>query len=468
MKGKNLADNLQRDTGNLIRMPWAEDAEKAVLSALIIESSAINQIVDILNPEMFYDSRHEAIYRSILSMYDKNIRIDLISLNKELEESGKIRDSGGIKYLLEITGIVYSASNIENHALYVKEKYIQRRLIEAGHNIQTSALDNSNDISDILEYSAKEIEDIMSGAVNESNTVSIGEAANIAYEKYLERNNAYLIGEKFNITSGFLNIDKYTGGFNPGDLIILAARPAMGKTAVLLHMAKSVAEQGKHPVIFSLEMTRDSLASRLFFSYQNIDTNGFKTGKLDSDGKNKLYYAKEYVSRLPITINDSSNISIRKIKNIALQLRKKGKCDVIYIDYLQLIDMRNENRSYNREQEVAQVSRQCKIMAKELDIPVILLSQLNRECERRADKTPLLSDLRESGAVEQDADTIIFIHRPEYYDDPGKEVGGEIVESGKGSLIIAKNRNGTTGKINFYYDETLCKIYDDKQDSLPF
>ena len=141
---------------------------------------------------------------------------------------------------------------------------------------------------------------------------------------------------------------------------------------------------------------------------------------------------------------------------------------MIYIDYLQLIDMRNENRSYNREQEVAQVSRQCKIMAKELDIPVILLSQLNRECERRADKTPLLSDLRESGAVEQDADTIIFIHRPEYYDDPGKEVGGEIVESGKGSLIIAKNRNGTTGKINFYYDETLCKIYDDKQDSLPF
>ena len=180
---------------------------------------------------------------------------------------------------------MYSASNIENHALYVKEKYIQRRLIEAGHNIQTSALDNSNDISDILEYSAKEIEDIMSGAVNESNTVSIGEAANIAYEKYLERNNAYLIGEKFNITSGFLNIDKYTGGFNPGDLIILAARPAMGKTAVLLHMAKSVAEQGKHPVIFSLRLHGTALLHVCFFLIRTLIRTDSKLGNLIRTGR---------------------------------------------------------------------------------------------------------------------------------------------------------------------------------------
>ena len=178
--------------------------------------------------------------------------------------------------------------------------------------------------------------------------------------------------------------------------------------------------------------------------------------------------AKERILRLNMTINDSSDISIRKIKNISLQLKKRGKCDIIYIDYLQLIDMRGENNTYNREQEVAQVSRKCKIMAKELNVPVVLLSQLNRECEKRADKIPLLSDLRESGAVEQDADIILFIHRPEYYADPGEIINGECVQSGKGFIIIAKNRNGKTGKTVFYYDQTLSQISDEQIDLYPF
>lgn len=441
-------------------MPHADDAETGVIGALLVESNAICQVIDFLKPEMFYDSRNELIYQAILSLYDKNIKIDMIAVSKELENAGELESAGGYENIINLTGQIFSAANIEQYGLYVKQKYVQRKLIETGYRIQNLALDNTQDVSDTLDFAAKEIETIMSGAINESSTVDISEASESAYMKYLERENAVIAGEKTGITTGLISLDKYTGGLQPGELFILAARPAMGKTAFMLHMSKSAAEQGKHAVIFNLEMTRESLAARLMFSYADIDTDRFKTGQLSKYETQMLYDAKDCASRLPILINDTPSISIRKIKNIASQLKKRGKCDVIYIDYLQLIDMRNENRSYNREQEVAQVSRQCKIMSKELALPVVLLSQLNRECERRSDKTPLLSDLRESGAVEQDADIIAFVHRPEYYD--------EFSEVGRGQIVMAKNRHGDTGKIEFHYDKTMTKISNFKQNQTPF
>ena len=321
------------------------------------------------------------------------------------------------------------------------------------------ATDPTADIDDVLTTVIKKIEGIAENTAYNSRMIDISTVATQCIAEYEKRREMARNGKKIGLTTGLSKLDHITGGWKPGQLIILAARPAMGKTAMLLHFAKSASIAGIPVVIFSLEMEVQALTNRALLSESEVNSDRFKAGTLSTEEETSLCQAIGQISCLPISLDDSANISMQQIKARARELRRKGKCGLVLIDYLQLIDMRSINRSYTREQEVSQCSRAAKIMAKELGVPVILLSQLSRQVEGRSDKMPLLSDLRESGAIEQDADIVMFIHRPEYY--------SEKAEKGFGVIRIAKQRDGTTGDIRFRYNESLTKITDyDKE--LPF
>ena len=446
---------MKRNTDLLISLPHSEETEKAVIGALLIESGAIGEVVGILNADIFYDVALGKIYSAIASLYENNIKPDLLTVTKTLIRSGELEKVGGPFFLSTLSGNIASTANIVDHAQYLHQLWLARKLAIAGMEITKMATDPTADIDDVLTTVIKKIEGIAENTAYNSRMIDISTVAT-QYEKRREmaRN-----GKKIGLTTGLSKLDHITGGWKPGQLIILAARPAMGKTAMLLHFAKSASIAGIPVVIFSLEMEVQALTNRALLSESEVNSDRFKAGTLSTEEETSLCQAIGQISCLPISLDDSANISMQQIKTRARELRRKGKCGLVLIDYLQLIDMRSINRSYTREQEVSQCSRAAKIMAKELGVPVILLSQLSRQVEGRSDKMPLLSDLRESGAIEQDADIVMFIHRPEYY--------SEKAEKGFGVIRIAKQRDGTTGDIRFRYNESLTKITDyDKE--LPF
>lgn len=435
---------------------FAIEEEKAVCGAIALETTAIYDVVNILTPDMFSDPTCSKIYTAALSLYDKEIKVDILTLSKELEKKGMSIDEANIK-VLDVAGMVCSASNIEQHALYIKQAYIRRLLYDQMGSIISEIQDPTIDIFDILNKCSENVEKISSSMLVEDEEKFIGDIGNKAYEEYCTRSVARIEGRISGISTGFVKLDRITGGWKPGKLTILAARPAMGKTAMLLHFSISAAKLGYSVLIFSLEMGAVELGERIFTSLSNVNADELCQGTLSKKSLQSYYDATVYAKNLPITVIDSPSMNMRKIKNRAMRQKRKGKCDIVFIDYLQLVDMKSENRSYNREQEVSEASRRAKLLSKEIDCPVILLSQLNRAIETRSDKKPLLSDLRESGAIEQDADTVIFIHRPEYYDKNAPQ--------GKGELIIAKNRSGKIGSMDFFYNQSLTQIYDS---NIPF
>lgn len=449
---------MKRNTDLLISLPHSEETEKAVIGALLIESGAIGEVVGILNADIFYDAALGKIYSAITSLYENNIKPDLLTVTKTLIRSGELEKVGGPFFLSTLSGNIASTANIVDHAQYLHQLWLARKLAIAGMEITKMATDPTTDIDDVLTAVIKKIEGIAENTAYNSRMIDISTVAKCIAE-YEKRREMAQNGEKIGLTTGLSKLDHITGGWKPGQLIILAARPAMGKTAMLLHFAKSASIAGVPVVIFSLEMEVQALTNRALLSESEVNSDRFKAGTLSTEEETSLCQAIGQISCLPISLDDSANISMQQIKTRARELRRKGKCGLVLIDYLQLIDMRSINRSYTREQEVSQCSRAAKIMAKELGVPVILLSQLSRQVEGRSDKMPLLSDLRESGAIEQDADIVMFIHRPEYY--------SEKAEKGFGVIRIAKQRDGTTGDIRFRYNESLTKITDyDKE--LPF
>ena len=318
-----------------------------------------------------------------------------------------------------------------------------------------------------IEDAGKTVDAIAQGLDPNDGTKPIHQTCNDVYKAYADRMEAATKGQTSGITTGLHKLDEATGGWQPGDLAILAARPGVGKTAMMLHFAISAAKEGTPVAIFSLEMTARSLVERLFVGLSDINADRFKRGILYTEETLRLEQAGNSIASLPITIIDTAILSMRKIRNKAMRLHRQGKCGALFIDYLQLVDMRTDNNHYNREQEVAAASRMAKIIAKELEIPVILLSQLNRSVETRAAeggmRRPQLSDLRESGAIEQDADMVLFICRSENDDE------------NRGELILSKNRNGRVGTINFHHNESLTRIYDETfrhpvptKDDIPF
>ena len=444
---------------NNLQLPQASDLEAAVLGAMLLESDSVARIADTLRPEHFYDALNRQIYEVICQMYDNGDQIDLYTALMRCKALRLPTEVNIASYLAELTSKVASAAHIEHHAQSIVQQYIRRNTYIEATRLATQCLDNSEDVADILS-NLNRIADEGNGAITGGNAKHIGEVAAEALREAEKRQQQTKQGICIGIPTGITRLDTLTGGWKPTQLIVLAARPAMGKTAVMLHFALSAAQAGKAVCIYSLEMSDVSLANRLLLSVANVDAQRYRAGNLTNDDWHRLEEASATLNTLPIYIDDNPSVTMRYIRSKSKMMQKRGQCDIIFADYLQLVDMAG-GKGKSREQEVAQASRAAKVIAKELNVPFVLLSQLSRKVEDRADKTPQLSDLRESGAIEQDADVVAFIHRPAYYDEEVMDSPkGQIPTEGVGVLTIAKQRDGGTEAVIFSHNYSMTRIGD--------
>ena len=451
-------------------IPQAVELEQSVIGTLIMEPDRLTEVVGILSPESFCDDRNSFIYKTLIEMFDQNTPVDLYNVGKRCDGSSLFGGRTGTLYASECTCKVGSGVNLLFQAQIIQQRYIARLLMCARSKISTLAGDDTKDVADVLDESNKLIDKINALSCGSSEGQSLRDSLTESLKLAEQRQAAYLGGSPTGIPTGISDLNRLTGGWRGSQLIILAARPAMGKTALMLHFAKSAALNGTPVCIFSLEMSHVSLSDRLLLSECEVEVNRFRNGDLSGDDWRQLNEASAQLEKLPIHVDDNAVVSMRYIKTRCHILKKQGKCGLIMIDYLQLADTSTKERNRNREQEIAQASRQAKIIAKELDVPVVLLSQLSRECEKRADKQPQLSDLRESGAIEQDADVVGFIFRPAYYGLDRIETlkYGNISTSGLGIINIAKQRDGATGLVAFSHNPSMTKIGDFQENKTPF
>ena len=430
--------------------PQATEVEQSVLGAMLIEQSAIARAVEILPEDSFYLSKHQIIYRSILSLFERGNPVDLITLTEELKRRGTLDEVGGPYYLTELSTRVDTAANIEYHSRIIAEKSLLRRMIETMTGLIGKAYDPSSDAFELLDESEREIFHIsdtqLRRPANSMNEILKGTLANLEAVHGQE-------GGITGVPSGFTRLDDMTGGWQKTDLIIIAARPSMGKTAFSLACARNAA---MHPqlstgvAIFSLEMGSHQLAQRLLTSEARVDAQSARTGRLRDEDWPRLARAAGNLSAAPIFIDDTPGLSILELRAKCRRLKAEHDIGLVIVDYLQLMHGSSSSRSNNREQEIAQISRSLKSLAKELDVPVIALSQLSRAVESRGgDKRPQLSDLRESGSIEQDADLVAFIYRAERYGITVDENGNST--EGVGEIIIGKQRNGPIGNVQLAF-----------------
>ncbi|MDE5944086.1 MAG: replicative DNA helicase [Rikenella sp.] len=451
----------QIDYAGGIVPPHDTELERVVLGALLVEPHQIPSVVKILAPEMFYAPKHEAIYRSIVELYDAGEPIDLYAVGRRLQLSGVMPGKITPAELTEIATTAGSASHTETHARTLVEKHVGRRMLEVGREITARTSDTRADIDEVIGYATGELEKIgtlfAGGRMGDHIKTYTAQALREAERRAAKADQ----GEVTGITTGLKDLDRATGGWQGSQLIVLAARPAMGKTALMLHFAKAAASTGVPVCIYSLEMSGVRLSDRLLLSVDDVDAEAFRSGRLTAADWQRMERAGAEISRLPIYVDDNPTVSMRYIKTNSRIRASRGECGMILIDYLQLADTTDKaNRNRNREQEVAQASRQAKIIAKELNVPVILLSQLSRGVEGRADKCPMLSDLRESGAIEQDADIVVFLYRPAYYGISTIEALENADSEGVGILSIAKQRDGATGRIAFRHNPAMTRLTD--------
>lgn len=412
---------------------------------------------DKLSPEMFYETKFGEIYSALLSMYHSGKAIDLVTVRAELASRGKLEAVGGAYELVRLAGRVASSAHLEYHALILRQMYIRREMIAGLHTLLASAADESVDLSDALADLHRLAGHLESGAVSDNCLRDMERLMQDTLEqmdKRVENNRNGITG----IPTGLRELDRLTAGWQQGDLNIIAARPSVGKTAFALHLALAAGRAGKHVLVNSLEMQGERLGDRwLCAQAANVDAGHLKTGQLDAGERQQALEAARLLSALPVYVDDNPKMSMDHIRSSALLQKSKGRCDLLIIDYLQLCEMKSGQKNRNREQEVAEASRKAKLIAKELDIPVILLCQLNRECEMRADKRPALSDLRESGAIEQDADVVMLLYRPALY-GLTSERRSKFPSEGLGMVILAKHRNGETGDVYFGHNPAMTKI----------
>jgi replicative DNA helicase len=441
--------------------PQAIDLEEAVLGACMIEYNAYETIAYMLTPECFYKEVNQIIYKAIETLSAHSKPIDILTVSQQLKSTNELELVGGPYHITTLTNRVSSAANISYHAMIVFQNYVLREMIRLSSQVIQSAFEADYDEASMAYvYATETIDNLMAGKRSDKSMMAVMRDHSEELQRRISLKN---IGEMTGIKTGFVDLNRITNGWKAGELIIVAGRPGMGKTAVALNgFTKSSAKAGKNTLFFSLEMDDISLADRLVCSYGGLDQDSLKTGRLSNEDLLTYNNARTQLEKLPIYIDDSARVSIKHITTISRAKRRKGECDMIVIDYLQLIEI-PEQRGYgnfkNREREVAEMSRALKLLAKELKIPVMLLCQLNRAVESRTgNKRPTLADLRESGAIEQDADMVIFPYRPEYYgiihDDAGNSVEGVML------LILAKNRNGRTGDVICKYNPNLTQFFD--------
>lgn len=437
--------------------PHDDDLESVILGACLTETTAMVLVGDKLSPEMFYETKFGEIYSALLSMYHSGKAIDLVTVRAELASRGKLEAVGGAYELVRLAGRVASSAHLEYHALILRQMYIRREMIAGLHTLLASAADESVDLSDALADLHRLAGHLESGAVSNNCLRDMERLMQDTLEqmdKRVENNRNGITG----IPTGLRELDRLTAGWQQGDLNIIAARPSVGKTAFALHLALAAGRAGKHVLVNSLEMQGERLGDRwLCAQAANVDAGHLKTGQLDAGERQQALEAARLLSALPVYVDDNPKMSMDHIRSSALLQKSKGRCDLLIIDYLQLCEMKSGQKNRNREQEVAEASRKAKLIAKELDIPVILLCQLNRECEMRADKHPALSDLRESGAIEQDADVVMLLYRPALY-GLTSERRSKFPSEGLGMVILAKHRNGETGDVYFGHNPAMTKI----------
>ena len=435
--------------------PQALDLEEAVLGAIMLEKDAILSVLDILKPECFYLEAHQRIFETAVDLSTREKPIDLLTITEALKKKELLDEIGGASFIAQLTSRVGSAAHLEYHARIVAQKYIQRELIRVSSDIQERAFDESSDVDDLLDYSERELLNIAEGHIKKE-TVKINSLLKTAIEQIEEagKRDDSLSG----VPSGFSRLDRLTSGWQRSDLIILAARPSMGKTAFVLSMARNMAVDHNRPVaFFSLEMSSIQLANRLIIGETQLPSDKIRTGRLENYEWEQLEYKIKDLEKAPIYVDDTPAISIFEFRAKARRLKQKYDIQALVIDYLQL--MTGSKDSGSREQEVSHISRSLKAVAKELNIPIIALSQLNRSVEMRSgNKRPQLSDLRESGAIEQDADLVIFIHRPEYYGIDVDEEGNSL--KGVAEIIVAKHRNGATDDVQLKFVREFAKFVD--------
>lgn len=438
-----------------LKPPQALELEEAIIGAVMIERDAIHEVIDILKPESFYKESHQKIFEVIMELHARMEPIDLYTVGNRLGAKKQLEEIGGAIYLAELTERVGSASHIVSHSKIVAQKYIQRELIRAATEIQRNSFDDTKDIDDLIDVAESEIFKVSEGHIKKDVRKSYDIVAEALRNIELAGKNADGMN---GVPTGFTELDKITSGWQPSDLIIIAARPAMGKTAFVLSMARNATIDFKKPMaVFSLEMGDVQLITRLMVAESCLDSTKLKTGQLGPAEWKHLQDSVVLLSEAPLYIDDTPALSIFEFRSKARRLKAQYDIQMIIVDYLQLMTGPTDTRG-NREQEVAAISRSLKSIAKELNIPIIALSQLSRSVEQRGgNKRPQLSDLRESGAIEQDADIVAFIHRPEYYGIKVDEDGNEYPE-GTAEIIIAKHRNGSLADVRLRFIPTRARF----------
>jgi replicative DNA helicase len=418
--------------------PQSTEAEASILSAILIDNEVLFDVVEVLSPEDFYKNKHKLIFSAVIELFSKSEPVDLVTLANALQSNGNLETIGGAAFLAELVDQVPAAANALHYARIVHDKACLRRLIERSNAVIKRCYADQGDVGDVLNYAESAIFEISENQIKPA-FYPIGKIIETNIDMLEERqgNKALITG----VPTGFAKLDHMTAGLQPSDLIILAARPSMGKTALALNMARNAAIDGQIPTaVFSLEMSKEQLSLRMLCAEARIDSSRLRSGFFSRDDWVKLTDAAGVLSEAPLYIDDSPDLSAMSIRAKARRLKMDKDLGLVFIDYLQL--MKVSGNQERRDLEISEISRSLKIMAKELSVPVVALSQLNRKLEERSDKRPQLSDLRESGALEQDADVVAFIYRDEVYNKDENNPN-----RGKAELIVAKQRNGPVGNV---------------------
>jgi len=437
--------------------PQAVDLEEAVLGAMMIDKKGIDEVIDLLSPEAFYKEAHQHIFEAIKQLFEKPEAIDLLTVSAQLRKNGKLDLVGGDFYLIGLTQKISSSAHIEFHARIILQKFIQRSLIRISSEIIEDCFDETTDVFDLLDKSETKFYEVTQGNIKKSSETAqdLVRQAKSRIEEIANKEG--LSG----VATGFNKLDELTSGWQPSDLIIIAARPGMGKTAFVLSMARNVAIDYNHPVaVFSLEMSSVQLITRLISSETGLTSEKLRTGKLEKHEWEQLNTKVKDLEKAPLFIDDTPSLSIFDLRAKARRLHSQHGIKLIVVDYLQLMTAGNSGKGGgNREQEISTISRNLKALAKELSIPVIALSQLSRAVETRTgSKRPLLSDLRESGAIEQDADIVSFIYRPEYYKIDQWDDEDQSPTKDQAEFIVAKHRNGGLDNIRLKFEGKFGKF----------
>ena len=440
---------------NLMVPPHSLEAERSVIGSLLVDKDAIVKISDFLHGDDFYHDAHKIIYEGIVSLYDKRVPLDIVTLSSFLEDSNHLQVIGGSSYLAELANEVPTSTHIFQYGSIVKQKSVLRKLILAGDTIKGLGFKEGDEVEILIDKAEKALFSVSQLHI-EDKFVHIKDVLGKTYEKISDLHDPEAKDKYRGVSTGFRDLDNILSGFQPSDLVVLAARPSMGKTALALNIAQNMAKKGNSIGLISLEMSKEQLVERMFCSLLSVDSWKLRTGKLSDDDFSRIGNIMDEMNNMKIYIDDTVGGSIAELKAKARRLKMENGLDVLIIDYLQLMSGSASYQS-NRVQEISEISRSLKELARDLSVPIVALSQLSRAVEMRPSKVPQLSDLRESGAIEQDADVVMMLYREDYYEE-------DSARPGLTDIYIRKHRNGPIGRIELAFKKEQMKFVSVEKD----